>query len=205
MVRFRIPIAVVFFVAIGSERYRGNNGTALGFLNGGASSNKRVQFKARLWDFKLPTAVGAQPPTLAFYVYAISNWGNKPRGLFITLAHWNIDNSQSNGTFEAQYEWNWPMQESFYHPGVEWAFVDAEDVAYYCSGYSVPRLTTINQEISYDINLQTLFQCISNWNGWDTPMPSSGAIPIHGVHWSVEMSGTDGWIWPSVHEMKMVQ
>ena len=97
------------------------------------------------------------------------------------------------------------MQESFYHPGMEWVFVDAEDVGYYCSGYSVPRLTTINQQISYDINLQTLVQCFSNWNGWDTPMPASGALPIHGVHWSVEMSGVNGWIWPSVHDMKMVK
>jgi hypothetical protein len=61
------------FMAIGAERYRGNNGVAPGFLNY-SPGNKRVQFKARLWDFKLPTRVTpTQPETIVFYVYAITS------------------------------------------------------------------------------------------------------------------------------------
>jgi len=95
------------------------------------------------------------------------------------------------------------MQESFYYPGVEWSFIDAEDVQYFC-GFSIPRLTTKGQQISYDINLQSLFQCLSNRNAWDTAMPT-GINPITAVHWSNEMSGANGALWTSVHNMKMVQ
>lgn len=193
------------FIAVGAERYRGNV-TAPGYLNY-SPANKRVQFKAKLWDFKLPTKIAGntQQPSLAFYAYAITSWGGKKRGLFITLAHWNIDNSDST-SFTGQWKWNWPMQESMYHSGVEWAFIDAEDVLSHC-GYSVPRLTTINQQISYDINWQTLFQCLgsSSKNGWDAVFPTGQVLTIDGVHWSVEMTGENGWIWPSVHDMKMVQ
>lgn len=152
----------------------------------------------------MPGQVGSQPPTLAFYVYAISYWGNKARGVFVTLYHWGIDNSSPSGLNDPQYKWNWPMQESFYHPGVEWAFIDAEDVQPMC-GFSIPRLTTKGQQIAYDINLRSLFQCISNKSGWDTAMPTSGTLPISGVHWSNEMSGANGALWTSVHNMKMVQ
>ena len=93
------------------------------------------------------------------------------------------------------------MQESFYYPGVEYAYMDAEDVNSLC-GFSVPRLTTIGQEISYDLNLQSLFQYASNLGIYETPMPY-GYHPIEGVHWGVEMTGENGWLWPSVHDMEM--
>lgn len=191
------------FMAIGAERYRGN-GAPVGYLNH-STAPKRAQFKARLWDFKLPTGVGTQPPHLTFYVYATTFWGGKARGLYVTLAHWNWDNSTSTG-FTKEYKWNWPMQESFYFPGIEWVFIDAEDVQSHC-GFTIPRLTTKNQQISYDINFQSLFQCLGSTskNGWDSPFPTSAALAINGVHWSVEMTGVSGWIWPSVHDMKMVQ
>ena len=162
---------------------------------------RSVQFKARLWDFKLPTGVGTQPATLAFYLVAKTSWSGKPRGLFITLAHWNIDWSSASEA-DVSTKWNWPMQESFFHPGVAFAVIDAEDVNAHC-GISVPRLTTIGQEISYDLDLQSLFQCASNLGLYEAPMPF-GFHPIEGVHWAVEMTGENGWLWPSVHDMKMV-
>jgi hypothetical protein len=192
------------YLGIGAERYRGNNSVAPGILNT-ATGRKRVQFKAKLWN-AIPPGPAGHAPTLAFYVTARTAWGGKARGLQITLYRWGFENSTIPPALErfvTQYQWNWPMQESFYHPGVEWAFMDAEDVQYFC-GFSVPPLTTIGQQISYDINLQSLFQCLSNRNAWDTPMPSS-TLYIQGVHWAVEMSGANGAIWTSVHDMKMVQ
>ena len=195
------------FMSIGGERDRGNAGLIPGLINY-ASGYKRVKFKARLWDFKLPTkvysqTVPTQEPTLEFYMYAITSWGGKRRGLFVLLSHWEYDTSDAT-TFTRQIKWNWPMQESVYYPGVEWAYIDAEDVISHC-GLSVPRLTTLNQQISYDINLHSLFHCLgsSSKNGWDTPIPTAQVLFITGVHWAVEMTGENGWIWPSVHDMKM--
>ncbi len=92
------------------------------------------------------------------------------------------------------------MQESYFYPGAEFAFIDAEDVQSHC-GISVPRLTSVGQEITYNLNLWWLFQCISNLNGWDSPMPSFPAIL--GVHWAVEMTGVNGKLWTSVHDMQL--
>lgn len=191
------------FLSLGAEQFRGN-GSPPGYLNW-LGRPRKVAFKARLWDFKLPSPVSpGQPATLVFYVYFRTSWGSKSRGLFITLAHWNFDNSDAADPARqfTPFRWNWPMQESFFHPGVDWVFIDAEDIQPLC-GFSVPRLTSIGQEISYNLDLQALFQCASNLGGFEVPMPG-GIRPIEGVHWAVEMSGENGWIWPSVHDMKML-
>lgn len=201
------------YIAIGGERNRGNDGIGVGTLNQ-SGGYKRVQFKAKLWDMINPTKLPTTPerpvtsePSIAFYVTAKTTWGGKARGVQLTLYHWGIENSKippDPPAFAAQEKWNWPMQESFYHPGVEWAFIDAEDVQYFCPSLSVLRLTTKGQQISYNINLESLFQCLSNNNAWDTPMPGS-ILTISGVHWAVEMSGVNGALWTSVHDMKMAQ
>jgi hypothetical protein len=186
------------YLSIGAERYRGN-GSALGYMNL-AGSKHCVKFTTKLWDFKLPSPVGSQPAVLAYYLLLKTSWGGMPRGLFITLAHWNIQNSSAT-TFVKKAKWNWPIQESFYHKGSEFAYMDAEDVNSLC-GFSVPLLTTIGQEISYDLDIQALFRCASNLGGYSASMPY-GYLPIEGVHWAVEMTGDNGWLWPSVHDMEM--
>lgn len=187
------------YLSIGAEHYRGN-GMAPGLMNY-SFGRRTVKFTARLWDFKLPTPVSeTQPATLAFYLFARTTWGGKPRGLFITLAHWNVENSSASQA-TTKVRWNWPLQESFYHPGAELTYIDAEDIQSLC-GFSVPRLTSMGQEISYSLNLQSLFQCASNLGGYDSAMPYA-YLPIEGVHWAVEMTGVDGWMWPSVHGMEM--
>ena len=186
------------FLGIGAQNGRGNS-YALGQLNNGYYTYKKVKFTAKLWDFILPTPVNEkQPATFAFYIYALSSWGGKPRGVFLTLAHWNIDNSDSSNF--TIYNWNWPVQESFYYPGAQWVFIDAEDVSNFCP-FSVPRLTAKGQQIAYTINLYLLFKCASDLGGFDSTMPSGSSI--EGIHWAVEMSGKDGGLWTSVHNMRM--
>ncbi len=200
------------FMAVGAERDRGNAGLTPGYINSG-SGIRKVQFKAKLWGFTLPKKFelspgvpdpDAQKPSLVFNLVAITEWGGKKRGLQVSLAHWLFDNSTLS-TFDAQYKWNWPMQESFYHSGAEWAFIDAEDVFAHC-GFPVSRLTTIGQQISYDINLHNLFRCLgsSTKNGWDAVIPTTQVLNITGVHWAVEMTGDKGALWTSVHDMKMM-
>ena len=190
------------YLSLGAEHYRGN-GSQVGSMaiQPGYSFcfRCRVKFKAKLWDFLLPDPVGSQPATLAFYLFARSYWDGKPRGLFITLAHWGIGWSGSTSLTNSQ--WNWPIQDSFYSPGADIAYMDAEDIQPLC-GISVPRLVSMGQQISYQLDLRPLFNCASNNGGFDSPIPPGR--PIEGVHWAVEMTGEDGWLWVSVHDMEVV-
>lgn len=187
------------YLSIGADRYRGN-GSAVGYMNiAGMVGTSNLQFNARLWDFKLPSPVESQPATLAFYLMATTSWAGKKRGIFITLAHWNIDWSTA-AEATTSLKWNWPVQESFYYPGAEFFFIDAEDIYPHC-GISVPRLTTIGQEILYNLNIESLFRCASNLGAYEAPMPYH-VLTIDSVHWAVEMTGENGWLWPSIHDMK---
>lgn len=188
------------YLSVGADSNRGN-GSTLGFMNLFWGPHN-VKFNARLWDFKLPTPVSeTQPATLAFYLVALSEWGGKKRGVFLTLAHWGLEHSSSTTADAVQLKWNWPVQESFYHDGAEFAYLDSEDIYSLCR-YSVPRLTTIGQEISYNIDLEKIFSCADSLGGFEDPMPT-GVLDIEAVHWAVEMTGEDGWLWPSVHGMRI--
>ena len=201
------------FMAVGAERDRGNAGLAPGVINY-APGYKRVQFKAKLWgptplDLPVkfpetPEYPDTQDPSLVFNLVAITSWGGKKRGLQVSLARWLIEYSDATD-FERQWKWNWPMQESFYYSGAEWAFIDANDIQSHC-GFSVPSLTTVGQQISYDINLHDLFRCLgsSTKNGWSAVIPTTQVLQITGVHWAVEMTGDGGALWTSVHDMKML-
>src|SRR5699024_10983704 len=141
------------FMAIGASTYRGNGEivTHLSFLPMGYK--QRVKFTAKLWDY-VPFKDHSGPGTIGgavFQVYAIAEWGGKPRLLFILLFHYNLE---SDGGVSSV--WNWPITESHLSPGSDVAFLDAEDMQSLC-GFSVPRLTTIGQQIDYDINLRKAF------------------------------------------------
>jgi hypothetical protein len=79
--------------------------------------------------------------------------------------------------------------------------MDAEDMLHFC-GFDVPRLTYVNQQIDYGLDLTTMFQCASDQGLYEVAMPG-GIHPIKGVHWAVEMTGVNGALWISVHDMKM--
>jgi hypothetical protein len=87
--------------------------------------------------------------------------------------------------------------------------MDAEDVKSLCgskfpvsTSLSVPRLTSIGQEILYKLDLQELFECADARFGFGEPMPSQ-TLPIEGVRWAIEMTGENGALWTSVHGMAM--
>jgi hypothetical protein len=137
----------------------------------------------------------------------MSEWGGKQRMLFINLFHWNLDVSDSEGDVGNHLHWNWPIQQSFYYPGADIAYMDAEHIQQYCGIY-VPELIYIGDEYPYNLDLTALFQCASgnnteNKNLFDVAMPP-GSHPIKGVHWAVEGTGVNGWLWIAVHDMKML-
>lgn len=195
------------FLSIGAQDGRGQSGP-LGALNPTAGVPSGLQFTAKLYDFKesdlLPSGIRAAS---TFRVYIIAEWPDSPggqpipRALFIDLFHLNVDDHLA-GKQVNNGDWNWPIQEDYLYPGADLAFFDAEDIAASC-GITVPRLTNIGQQIAYDLDLQGLFRCASNLGLFRAAMPTTSNLPIRGIHWANEANSANGWLWTSVHAMKM--
>ncbi|MHB9102623.1 MAG: hypothetical protein ACYC2E_14030, partial [Sulfuricella sp.] len=170
-----------------------------------ASSNGITLFwtAVKIYDFKAPDPFpGGQRGTSNFWIYIIAEWPDVwgrpvPHMLFIDLFHWNIENHLAGAL-----DWNWPIQEDYLYPGADLAFFDAEDVAISC-GITVPRLESIGQQITYNLDLQGLFQCASDHGLFRDAMPTTSNLPIRGIHWANEGTGVNGWLWTSVHAMTM--
>jgi hypothetical protein len=162
-----------------------------------------LSFGARLWEAVPPTPIegGTQPATLAAYVWALANWGTKPKAIFLTLYHYNLQNSVPPGD-PAVNHFNWPITQSALYPGAEIVYIDAEDAGYYC-GFDVPSLA-LQQDVAYRIDLTRLFACVSERGLFTEPMPATPDIPVTQVLWANESSGVDGDLWIDVHDPKML-
>lgn len=192
------------FLGFGEFSNRGNRGRPLGYLRPSSSAKPSVlSFGARLWQVvpPIPIVGTTQPATLATYVWALANWGTKPKAIFITLYHYNIQNSVPPGN-PAINHFNWPITQSALYPGAEIVYIDAEDMAYYC-GFDVPLLAP-QQDVAYRIDLTALFSCVSKRNLFTEPLPSTADIPVTQVLWANESSGVDGLLWIDVHDPQML-
>jgi hypothetical protein len=192
------------FLGFGEFSARGNRNRTIGYLQPSASTKPSVlSFAARLWQAVPPTPIAGttQPATLASYVWLLANWGTKPKAIFITLYHYNIQNSVPPGN-PARNHFNWPITQSALYPGAEIVYIDAEDMAYYC-GFDVPLLAP-QQDIAYRIDLTALYGCVNKRNLFTEPMPSTADIPVTQVLWANESSGIDGALWIDVHDPEML-
>jgi len=200
------------FLSIVADRDRGNAGLTPGALNRSSSTiPSRVQFTARLWDMGLPNCPGCsteygyvQPGKgyLDFALWAVAEWGGKPRMLFVNLLHRNRE--PTGGMEGKDQEWNWPVREDILYPGADLAVFEAEALPSVCN-YTVPVMSgAIGQEINYTVDLQKLFRCASDQGLFRDPMPTTSNLPIKTVGWKNEGIGLGGGIWTSVHGMKMV-
>lgn len=79
--------------------------------------------------------------------------------------------------------------------------MDAEDVNALC-GFSMARLRNVGDSAHYSVLLDGLYRCASDKGLFDTPMPYT-SVPITGVHWANEGTGSDVALWTSVHGMRM--
>jgi len=192
------------FLGFGEFSHRGNRDRPLGYLNPSRPARPSVlTFGVRLWDVVPTTPIpgGTQPAALASYVWMVANWGTSPKAIFITLYHYNVQNSVPPGT-PAIFRWNWPLAESAFYPGADIVYIDAEDMGYYC-GFDVPSLA-LHQDVAYHIDMNALFRCVSNRNLFTEPMPSTPDIPVTQVLWANESSGIDGDLWTDVHDPRVV-
>jgi hypothetical protein len=131
----------------------------------------------------------------------VANWGTSPKAIFITLFHYNLQNSVPPGG-PAIYRWNWPITQSAFYPGADIVYIDAEDMSYYCN-FDVPLLA-LHQDVAYRIDMNALFRCVSNRNLFTEPMPSTQDIPVTQVLWANENTGIDGDLWTDVHDPRVV-
>ena len=192
------------FLGFGEFSARGNRDRPIGYLRPSSNTHPSVlTFGARLWQAIPPTPIsgGTQPATLASYIWLLANWGTKPKAIFITLYHWNIQNSVPPGN-PAIYHFNWPITQSALYPGAEIAYIDAEDMAFYCR-FAVPLLTP-QHDVAYRIDLTTLYTCVSDRGLFTEPIPANADIPVTQVLWANESTGVDGALWIDVHDQRMV-
>lgn len=192
----------VSFMAIGAQDTRGNGGL-VGALNPTSAVPSKVSFTAKLWDHMTPTPDPVWGAGATYFrLIAVAQWQDAigrdvPRMIQLNLFHDTL-----NDGFIGR-GWNWPLQQAFYFPGADIAYIDVEQLPTYCSGYSVPRLTTLGQQVNYDVDLQALFQCASNGGLFRDPMPTTSNVMLRAVHWATEGIGSNGWLWVSVHDMRM--
>lgn len=192
------------FLGFGEFSARGNRGRTLGYLNPATPAHPSVlTFGARLWEAIPPTPIagGTQPATLASYVWIVANWGTKPKAIFITLYHYNLQNSVPPGN-PASYHFNWPITQSALYPGAEIVYIDAEDMGFYC-GFDEPLLA-LQQDVAYSVDLTALFGCVTRRNLFTEPLPDTPDIPVTQVLWANESSGVDGALWIDVHDPRMI-
>lgn len=196
------------FISIGAHEGRGH-ASEVGAIRS-TTRPDTVKFKARIWDYLEPDGGG-----LWFFMFAVTEWGGKQRGLFIGLkgigAGTDWSTSYKDGT---NLQWNWPIQESFYHPGIDFAFIDTEDFGanvqnpynktWVCDidSAKAPKISSTGIDYQFELDIEELFRCASARGLFETKMLGTN-LPILGVHWGVEMYGAGGHIWTSVHDMKM--
>lgn len=192
----------ISFMAIGAQDTRGNGGL-IGGLNPTAGVPSKVSFTAKIWDHKTPDRNEFWNAGATFFrLIAVAQWQDSigrdvPRMIQLNLYHDTL-----NDGFVGR-GWNWPLRQSFYFPGADIAYIDVEELPAYCSGYSLPTFTSVGQQIDYDVDLQQLFQCASDGGLFRDPLPASANVMLRAVHWAAEAVGSDGWLWVSVHDMRM--
>lgn len=190
------------FLGFGDFSARGNRGRPIGYLHPGSADTPSVlSFGARLWDATPPVPIGGgQPATLAAYLWVLAEWGTTPKAIFVTLYHFNIQNSVPPGD-PAVNRFSWPFADSVLYPGAEIVYIDAEDMDDYCA-IQTPSLV-LGEDVPYRFDLTQLFACIDRLGLFTETMPKDRDLPVTQVLWANESTGLDGDLWIDVHDPQM--
>lgn len=186
------------FLSVGGHKNRGNS-VNVGRMNN-ASAPHKTTFRS-----KLKMASPGPGGVLIHAVIAVAKWGGKNRMIQLILYHHGTEWSTEEDPGLHRH-WNWSALHSFWYPGADIAFIEAEDIEDHCGPGvgNVPRITTINQFYTYEVDWEFLFRCLSDPGVglFDDEMPATGGVPIFGVHWSAELTG-DSSMWVTITRMKM--
>ncbi len=200
------------YLGFGAFNGHGNGGP-VAVLNA-AGSPHVLQFKSRLWGVELPQPCcgpgTTQLQTVTVWLTLIATWGTHPKMIQVAIYHISRDpqhleipdpylGAPSPQNSHVQWEWRYP-QGAFY-PGAIYASLKADDMGTFC-GMQIPTLA-LDQDVSYSVDLQQLFECMNNHDLFDEPLPATPNIPVTGILWSIETTGIDGYSWVDVHDMRM--
>jgi hypothetical protein len=224
------PIQAIPFLGINAVNQRGNNEPIVK-INAGFGVENSISFDIKLYDYKAPE----NNSSAAFiYLYFTSQWENPlthemiNRMLFVTLGHTPTVDVIPNNTIipkppsdnfsinqaGVNLSWNWPIVESFFYPGADFAYMESEDIHTYCGfeldGFDMPyRNQGFNPngsdaiEKSFTINIEALFKCASDHQLFDAPMPNNEVLDVNIVGWANEIGGgVDSHIWMAVSNMR---
>jgi hypothetical protein len=188
------------FLGIGADSRRGNGGPVgrISPYGGGYDTSHSV---VRIWDVANTTGSAA-----LMYNYAIAQWPSAtgqmvPRMLFVALYHEGLEHSTTTSPGLHRH-WNWNVPESFFHPGADIAYIDAEDVSRHCPAHPPVAPAQPHVDRSVVIDWGVLYRCMSDKGLFDKAMPTS-QVNILGVHWAIEVAGPGSLMWASVHGMRM--
>jgi len=196
----------IAYMSFGAHSNRGNadlggNSQMLGALNATPGIPHAVSFVAKLYEYQRMYAA-------LYRLVVVATWPDDqgrdlPRMIQLNLFHDGDDDSSAKGP--GKLRWSWPFTEDTFFPGAEVVYFDAEDVQALCPGHFVRRMTSSdsNVNLSYEIDLQPLYECAAHWGGWSNGMPTTADIPITSIDWAVEGESTSGALWVSVHNMRM--
>ena len=195
----------IAYMSFGAHSNRGNvdsagNGQLLGALNPTPGVLHIVSFATKLHEYQRMHAA-------LYRLVVVATWPDDegrelPRMIQLNLFHEGDDDSSAKGP--GKLRWSWPFVEDTFFPGAEVVYFDAEDVQVLCPGSSVRRMTSAdtNVNLSYEIDMQPLYQCAARWGGWSNGMPTTADIPITSIDWAVEGESNSGALWVSVHDMR---
>jgi hypothetical protein len=187
------------FLGFGAQKDWGNEGY-VGRMNHPNAPHSTY------WVSRLERARAGRPQdAMSHNIVANARWGGKIRMIQLLLHHHNVESSTEwiPGTHR---HWNWPAKNSFWYPGADIVFIDAEDVETHCgenAGY-VPRIVKTGVSYEFLVDWEVLFRCLSDRGLFDDPMPDDEVVPLLGIHWVVELFG-NATIWAVVSGMEMVQ
>jgi len=198
-----VNVSQIPFMSIGAQMGRGN-GSLITTIND-PNAPQTLIWTSKLWSVLSPNGAGATNHSLIIN----ATWGSKNRQMQLLLFHPGFETSYYDPETHTLVDpgqnskWNWPAQGSFWHPGADIAFMDAEDASAACPGVSLPALITVPSEKTFSLNVRNLLLCASNNGLFDAPMPTLTPVPVTGIHWANEIAGIPPGLWVSVHGMKM--
>lgn len=190
------------FLGLGAEEGRGN-GMPITILN---SRNKSIPQKIAFeLEMLKGENIGRKGSGGVFWFIATARWQGNNRMVFIALYHNGINHKRADGPFIHKH-WNWNIKESFYYPGGDLVYMDAEDVQF--PERTINRIQRENEKIDYVIDLQKIFALASvNSQGaaFDVPLPENEEVDVTGVHWAVEMTGVGARLQFCLQGMRLLQ
>jgi hypothetical protein len=141
-------------------------------------------------------------------MYITAQWGGKNRQIFLDYFGAGSLTFPTSSGEESVYRrhFPWPVADSMFYPGAELVFFNPSTLQALC-GITFPALpinktTSVSSTTHYQFNASEVFACASRLNKFETPMPLNTDIPLVGVHWYVESTGTAGLLSVAVENMK---